>query len=41
MIAPAKKHSANCGDLMSATSWQFVAASKHHPKKDAERSRKK
>ncbi len=40
MIAPENKHSANCGDLMSATSWQFVAAtkhlvaaSKHHPKK--------
>jgi hypothetical protein len=26
MIAPEKKHFANCGDLMSATSWQFVAA---------------
>jgi hypothetical protein len=40
MIAPEKKHFANCGDLMSTTSWQFVAASKHlvaagkhHPKK--------
>jgi len=29
MIAPEKKHFANCGDLMSAMSWQFVAASKH------------
>jgi len=29
MIAPENKHFANCGDLMSATSWQFVAASKH------------
>jgi hypothetical protein len=40
MIAPENKHFANCGDLMSAMSWQFVAASKHlvaaskhHPKK--------
>jgi hypothetical protein len=29
MIELEKKHAANCGDLMSATSWQVVAAAKH------------